>query len=243
MQHRPLMRGLLITSMLVLCACQQVKGTRVLRVCAAPDNFPFSDRAEHGFENRIARVLAEELGARVLYTWGTGPNCDVVIGTRAGGSFATTRPYYRSSYVFLTRADRDQYFRSLDDARLRPLKLGVEAEAAASFRAALASRGFGEVSTFTTASSLIAAVEKKALDVAILWGPRAGSCAHGDASALRISVINPGEGDAFLTGDVCVGVREDKGELREALDQALERRRDDIDGILREFGVPLTASE
>lgn len=237
------MRGLLVTSVLLLCACQQVRGTRVLSVCAAPDNLPFSDRAEHGFENRIARLLGEELGMRVLYTWGTGPNCDVVISARAGGGFATTRPYYRSSYVFLTRADRDLYFRSLDDARLRPMKLGLEAEAAASFRTALATRGVDDVSTFTTAASLIAAVEKKALDVAILWGPRAGSCAHGDASALRISVINPGEGDAFLSGDVCVGVREDKGELREALDHALERRRDDIDSILREFGVPLTASE
>ena len=105
------MRGLLFTSVLLLCACQQVKGTRVLSVCAAPDNLPFSDRAERGFENRIARVLGEELGMRVLYTWGTGPNCDVVISARTGGVFATTRPYYRSSYVFLTRADRDLYFR------------------------------------------------------------------------------------------------------------------------------------
>lgn len=243
MQSHPVMRGLLISSLLLLCACQ-VKGSRVLRVCAAPDSLPVSDRTEHGFENRIAKVLAEELGAKVIYTWGVGPNCDVVIGTRElAGEFAPTHPYYRSSYVFLTRADRSLYFRSLDDARLRPLKLGVEAEAAASFRTALATRGVDDVSTFTTAASLIAAVEKKALDVAILWGPRAGSCAHGDASALRISVINPGEGDAFLSGDVCVGVREDKGELREALDRALVRRRADIDSILREFGVPLTASE
>jgi mxaJ protein len=238
------MRGLLVSSMLLLCACQQVKGTQVLRVCAAPDNLPFSDRAGNGFENRIAKVLAEELGTRVLYSWGVGPGCDVVIGARTGGEFATTRPYYRSSYVFLTRADRELYFRSLDDARLRPLKLGVEAEAQASLRTALATRGVDQVSSFTTAASLIAAVEKRALDVAILWGPRAGSCARGDASALRISVIDPSDGgESFLSGDVCVGVREDMGELREALDRALARRRDDIDSILREFGVPLTASE
>lgn len=237
------MRGLLVTSALVLLACQQVRGTRVLRVCAAPDDLPFSDRAEAGFENRIARVLAEELGARVLYTWDEGANCDVVIGARTGGGFATTRPYYRSSFVFLTRADRDLYFRSLDDARLRPLKLGVEAEHQASLRTALSSRGVDDVRTFATAAGLIAAVEKKELDVALMWGPRAGSCARGDASALRIAVINPGEGDTFLSGDVCVGVREDRAGLREALDHALERRRADIDAILREFGVPLTASE
>src|SRR6187431_996401 len=42
---------------------------RTLRVCADPDNLPFSDRAEAGFENRIARLVAEELQAALTYAW------------------------------------------------------------------------------------------------------------------------------------------------------------------------------
>src|SRR4051812_25058739 len=96
----------------VLCACCAAQA-RELRVCADPDNLPLSNSNGQGFENRIAEVVAREMGAELRYQWmkqvrgyvrksmGEGL-CDVFIGVP--GDFervSTTRPYYRSSYVFV----------------------------------------------------------------------------------------------------------------------------------------------
>src|SRR3569833_4471355 len=86
-----------------------------LRVCADPNNLPYSNDQQQGFENRIAAIVAQDLGKRIEYFWfrqgekffrrtlNSGV-CDVVMGVPAGlDEAATTRPYYRSAYVFVTR--------------------------------------------------------------------------------------------------------------------------------------------
>ncbi len=126
-----------------------------LRVCADPDNLPFSNRAGDGFENRIADALAKDLGrSGVEYTWfpqrmGFVRNtlkkkddvtgrfaCDVIIGVPAGYELtATTRPYMRSTYA-LVHAGRAQFanLTTADDllkqppADLQKLKIGVFAQ-------------------------------------------------------------------------------------------------------------------
>lgn len=241
------MRTLILALSLATFSCPPKPAERVLRVCADPDNLPFSDKAEHGFENRIARMLGDELGARVQYTWRAmntpfeEQGCDVVIGVPVGPEEGlTTRPYYRSSYVFLTRADRQLYFRSLDDPRLQPLKIGLELDTPLAF--ALERRGISNVVGFPGApASLIAAVEQKEVDVGLVWGPMAGAFARGDQSPLRISVINPSGDDQRFSFDVCMGVSKSHPELKAALDRALEHRRADISAILREYGVPLAS--
>ena len=40
-----------------------------LKVCADPNNLPFSNRNEQGFENKLAQIWARELGVDVEYTW------------------------------------------------------------------------------------------------------------------------------------------------------------------------------
>src|SRR3712207_1609379 len=99
---------------------------RKLRVCADPDNLPYSHENGSGFENRIASVVAEELGAKLVYTWFPQRRaflrntlnagvCDVVIGVPSGLELTlTTKPYYRSTYVFVFRADAPAPFRSFD---------------------------------------------------------------------------------------------------------------------------------
>jgi len=110
----------------------------VLRVCADPNNLPFSNQRGEGFENKIAELLAQDLGERVEYTWwaqrrGFFRNtlkagaCDVVMGVPSGFEMAlTTRPYYRSTYVFLSRKDRRLNVTSFDDPVLRKLRIGVQ---------------------------------------------------------------------------------------------------------------------
>src|ERR1700728_383328 len=109
-----------------------------LRVCADPNNLPFSDQAASGFENKIVALIARDLGTTVDYTWwaqrrGYVRNtlkanvCDVWAGVASGVEMmASTRPYYRSSYVFVTRADRGWHIASFDDPQLRNFAIGVQ---------------------------------------------------------------------------------------------------------------------
>jgi hypothetical protein len=50
-------------------ARSEAKPGRVLRVCADPNNLPFSNDRGEGFENKIAELIAGELHASVEYTW------------------------------------------------------------------------------------------------------------------------------------------------------------------------------
>ena len=110
----------------------------VLRVCADPNNLPFSDRSGEGFENHLAALLASDRGARLEYTWWAqrrgflrntlaASRCDVVMGMPLHAErVKTTQPYYRSSYVFVSRAGAGLDITSLDDPRLRQLRIGVQ---------------------------------------------------------------------------------------------------------------------
>lgn len=122
----------LVVLWVLLAGCLKPEPPRVLRVCADPNDLPFSDRSERGFENRIAELLAEELGARLEYTWVpqrqgffraalSEGRCEVIIGVPLGlGRALTTRPYYRSSYVFVTRTERTLDVAGVDDPQLEP---------------------------------------------------------------------------------------------------------------------------
>src|SRR3954470_23641542 len=119
-----------------LAACQ--RRVPAVRVCADPNNLPFSNDRGEGFENEIARLVARDLGRELKYVWwaqrrGFVRNtlkaglCDVIIGVPSSFELAeTTRPYYRSSYVFVSLASRKLHLGSLDDPRLKHLRLGVQ---------------------------------------------------------------------------------------------------------------------
>jgi mxaJ protein len=120
---------------LLLLGCSQ---SRELRVCADPNNLPFSNRKGEGFENHLAQLIAGELDATVRYTWFpqrrgfirntlAADSCDVIMGIPEHSErVLTTRPYYRSTYVFVSRKDRGLKIRSFDDPALRKLKIGVQ---------------------------------------------------------------------------------------------------------------------
>ncbi|MGE5259907.1 MAG: hypothetical protein ACM3MH_03400, partial [Actinomycetota bacterium] len=63
----------------------------VIRVCADPDNMPFSNGKGEGFENKLAELIAAKLDDNLQYTWfsessGYVPNavgndaCDLIMG-------------------------------------------------------------------------------------------------------------------------------------------------------------------
>lgn len=114
---------LLITSLASVSLQSQAEDT--FKVCADPVNPPYSTKDQKGYENKIASLLAEQLGQKLEYTWlpdrigfirntlkaendnGQGYKCDVVIGVPVGSELTdTTKPYLHSSYVLLIAKGR-----------------------------------------------------------------------------------------------------------------------------------------
>jgi mxaJ protein len=223
----------------------------VLKVCADPNNLPYTNTTGEGFENRIANLIAKDWNARVQYTWlpqrrgftrltlKTG-DCDVILGVPTNyEQAATTAPYYRSSYVFVSRRNRNLGVTSLDDPRLHNLKIGVQTVAPPG--QALAARGIiDNISGFPPpARGIVDAVARGEVDLAIVWGPQAAWFAKQQPVALDLVPVTPQIDLPFLpfVFDISMGVR--RGDpLKERLDQELERRRGEIDRILDEYGVP-----
>jgi len=241
---------------------------RPLRVCADPDNLPFSDKDGEGFENRIAALLAEDLGMKLEYFYWPhrrgfmrstikARECDVLMGIPKGmDGFLVTRPYYRSSYQFVSRVDRDLDITSLDDPRLKQLKIGVHTigydynnSPAARSLGARGIVGLTGYSTFYTdenrPDAIIAALAEDKIDLAIVWGPIAGY--FGKQSPVPLSLAPLPDVDqptrTPYAYDVVVGVRKTEKDLHARIDEALERKKSEIAAILAEFNVPLAHAQ
>ena len=245
---------------LACAAAPPTQMIKTLRVCAHPDNLPFSAQDESGFDNRIARVLADELHATLEYTWlqpqhglvrktiGAGL-CDAILGLPQGyEGVATTAPYYRSRYVFITPRDA-RLTPSFDDAAFLAQRIGVQLigdDMAATPPGHVLARahashvvGFPVYGAKPAVARMVDAIADHSLDAGVAWGPAAGYFA---ARASVPLTITPAPAPAALhlpfAFAVVIAVRKDDGTLRVALDRAIERRRSDIDAILRAYHVP-----
>jgi mxaJ protein len=237
----------------------------VLRVCADPNNLPFSNAAGEGFENRLMTLLATELRIPLRYTWVPqrrgflrntleSGRCDVVPGIASAiGRVATTRPVYRSTYVFVTRAGTPPPA-GFDDTRLRTLRVGVQlvgddgantppahALAARGIRSAVV--GYPVYGDYRgqPQARILDAVAKGDIDVAVVWGPVAGYFAKGRTPPLVLSPVSPWlDGPQWpMRFDVSLGVRKEDIALRRALDRALSARSAEVDALLEQYGLPL----
>jgi mxaJ protein len=244
----------------------QAGGRRSLRVCADPNNLPFSNQRLEGFENRIAELIAHEMNLPVEYTWWAqrrgfirntlrAGTCDVVIGVPSSFELAlTTAPYYRSTYAFVYRSDSGFQLRSFDDAILRSLKIGVQmigddsansppAHALSNRQIIQNVRGYhvyGDYARPNPPAAIIEAVARGEIDVAVAWGPLAGYFAKKQRVALEIVPVSPEIDLPFLpfVFDIAVGVRRGDEAFRDQLDEILRRNRDRVEKILDEYGVP-----
>jgi quinoprotein dehydrogenase-associated probable ABC transporter substrate-binding protein len=249
------------------CSGRTSQPERSLRVCADPNNLPFSDSTGAGFENRLASLVAAEMKVPVTYTWwaqrrGFVRNtlntrqCDVVVGVPAGFELtAVTQPYYRSSYVFVSRRDRGIHVRSFDDPLLRRLTVGVQLVgddyANAPPAHALARRGIvenvrgfnvqGDYRQASPPARIVDAVAAGDVDIAIAWGPLAGYFASREPVPLDVMPVSPQTDPPALplAFDISMGVRRGDKALRDTLNAILTRRRASIDSLLIAYGVPL----
>jgi quinoprotein dehydrogenase-associated probable ABC transporter substrate-binding protein len=238
-----------------------------LRVCADPNNLPFSNARREGFENRIAELLGRALQRPVRYVWSSdwhgfvrktlgARRCDVIMGMPAGSDqVLATCPYYASTYVFLSRRDRGIAVSSFDDPALRQLRIGIHfigddyanpppAQALGQRRIVDNVTGYslhGDASRPNPPADLIRAVARRKVDVAIVWGPLAGYFATREGVPMRIVPVSPARDRTGLpfTFAISAAVRRDDSTLRAQLDSALVARRPEIRRILEQYGVPL----
>jgi mxaJ protein len=238
----------------------------VLRVCGDPNNMPFSNEKLEGLENQIAAVLAKELGWKVEYVWWphqrglvkrvlNTERCDVLLGIPKGYDLVQwTKPYYRTGYVMAYRKDRPGVadIRSLDDPRLKTLRVGVQVNTpphlalgqrgivgdnVVAYQLMFDSNAHPEDYPGREVEDLIAG----RIDVALVWGPIAGyfQKKKGEASLVIVPLEDQRNPSTPFAFDISMGVRKADTELKTRLEEALDRRQNEIRAILESFGVPL----
>lgn len=254
------------------CATAAYAATATLRVCADPNDLPFSNRAGQGFENQLANMVAHDLGMTVSYYWFpqrskffkktlNAGHCDVVMGLPTSIDVAsTTVPYYHSSYVFVSRRDRHLKIKSMDDPTLHHLRIGVHITGDEEDNLppvnALISRGivrnmvgfniYGKnFDEKNPSADLIRAVADKKVDIAIAWGPMAGYFARRSAVPLQVTpvdVVSPNPNIPF-TFAISMGVRQGDTVLLDRLNTEIQQHRAQIQHMLESYGVPLLTAK
>ena len=262
---------LLLLGLLATQALAFGEARRELVVCADPNNLPFSNRAGGGFENKLAELVARDLGAHLRYVWWaqrrgfvrntlTEAKCELWPGVASGlERVLTTRPYYRSTYVFVSRKDRQLDGLTLDDSRLKEVRVGVQMignDATNTPPAhALARRGivrnvrgysvFGDYEHPNPPARIVEAVAKGEIDVGLVWGPLAGYFASRSDAPLRVQPVTPAldAGVWPMTYDISMGISRAEPQLRARVDEILGTEAAQVRRILRGYHVPISSGE
>lgn len=242
------------------------KASEILAVCADPNNLPFSNEAGEGFENKLAELVADRLGMELSYAWHAqrrgflrqtlyAGECDVVMGTPHLEMIDTTRSYYRSSYVFVTRAEDDLDFSDLEAPELANLRIGVhligDDGANTPPAHALGEQGivdnvfgfpiYGDYREPSPPLRLLDALVSGEIDVAAVWGPYGGYFAQQSVVPLRVVSITGTEKylPYLFVYPIAMGVRNGDAELKDRLNRIIREERKAIETLLAGYGVPL----
>jgi mxaJ protein len=237
----------------------------LIRVCADPDNMPSSNDKGEGFENKIAELIAKELNSKLTYVWYptrrgyfrilNGGYCDLAVEAPAGLDMTgVTKPYFRSGYVFVTRQGSGlEDLSSLADPRLKRLKIGINTYTSDGENSppAMALSRYGVVGNLTGYNTffsdqarpedIIKGVANKDVDIAIAWGPLAGYFAKQSQVPLALKPLPARDSlsDFPFQYNMGIAVRRRDKEFRDSLQAVLERRRPEIDAILKQYNIPV----
>jgi len=236
-----------------------------LRICADPDNLPFSNRAEQGFDNRIAIVVAHTLGREPRFVWARSRRgflreqfnkgvCDVLMGAPQGmRGVATTDAYYRSTYVFVTARNQNLRIASFDDPRLDGRRIGLQVleenyapPSLPLIREGHAAQLVGFHSFGAHSAEIVRAVAEGRVGTAVVWGPIAGYFTRRENLPLTLTPVSPSvdrSGVPFAYS-LAIAVHTQDIALRAALNDALRKSKPRIAAILAQYNVPtLSPSE
>lgn len=254
----------LAAGMLTTGLAAETLSARELRVCADPDNLPYSHRNGQGFEVELMRLIGREIGADVTFVWAhqwrgfvrktlNARICDVIPGMAVGIERARlTRPYYTSSYAFVTR-DGARPIRSFSELS-NDMTVGVQLVGDDGINTPpveeLAARGItAHVKGYmvwgqspargTPLESIMRAVADGSVDVAVVWGPQAGYFATREGTPLTVAIVPPAERTVQpMHFDIAMGVRKNDSALAAELDAALIKLEPEIEALLDSYDVP-----
>ena len=241
-------------------ATAEIQDRSALRVCADPSNLPFSNNAGEGFENKIAELIAKELGLPVEYTWfPQGPGfvrntlrarrCDVVIGITTGNEMLqNTNPYYRSAYALVYRGKPGPGIASLADPALKALRIGLVAGTPPAnviarlglMRQVRPYRLVVDTRFEIPGRQMVKDIVGGEIDVGVLWGPIAGYYAKRQSERLEVVPLasEPGRG-VKMDYRISMGIRFNEPDWKHSLNDLIKNKQAEINAILAEYGVPL----
>lgn len=232
-----------------------------LRVCADPGNMPLSSNREEGYQNRIAKILAEDLGTHASFFWRPyhergltretfqNDECDILMDMPVAlQDLLTTDPLYSTTYIFAHREDKNLKIESLDDPVLKTLRIGVFQHSG--LREALERRGLKNLDLHIIAYDTdlqpkhqpwqqVQKVIDGELDVAGVWGPFAGWLKAQRNAPIVIQPVNLWENEVPMEFELAIGMQRNQVMLKYMLDWSLTRTRDKIAAVLKDYGVPL----
>lgn len=254
--------GMVVALVAALGALAWAQNEPELRVCSDPDAYPVSGRDAPGYENRIAEILADELGFSLTYEWTPidsytvrenlhAGECDVVMGALEGAEgILNTLAYHRAPYVFVYAAGRGVEVETLSAEALEGLRVAVPPNGLA--HQAVADLGMSDIARVPrrleaggagAVEPLVDAVASGEADVAIVYGPGARQAARAVDAELEVRTVTP-EILPPLTRMfriVTMGLRPEDTALRDALNRALARRWTEVQDVLAEFDVPASS--
>src|SRR6516162_7872892 len=229
---------------------------KVLRVCADPNNLPFSNDKGEGFENKIAELFAAKLG-NTYYPGATGfvrmtlgsYRCDVIMGFPQGGELVqSTNPYYRTAYALVSQvASALAGVNALDDARLKDKRIGVVAGTPpASYLVAdgliTNSKPYPLVVDTrydSSAQAMVNDINSGEIDAGVLWGPLAGYYASHAASPMKATLLLKEKGGPHLDYRIVMGVRPSDQNWKRQLNQLIAENQPAINKLLLDYGIPI----
>jgi len=252
-----------LTFVLVLLASQISLAQASLRVCADPDDLPFSNATKSGFDNQIALLLAKDLHRPVVFVWARARRgflrerfdkqaCDLLMGVPEGMKrLRTTIPYYQSSYVFVTRKSEGLHLKSFEDPAIGKQRIGLQIleedfspPSLPLIRSGHAAQLVGFHSFGLGGEEIIRAVANRQVGFSVVWGPVAGYYAAKQHVPLTLSSVQPSVDSSGIPFSfaISIAVHSNEAALAGRLNEAIRHHNEEIKAILLRYHVPLDGS-
>ncbi len=228
-------------------------------VCTDPDNMPFSNNKQEGFEDKIAAVLAEDMKVPLKFMYAfnrfgflrntiKARRCDVIMGVPPDyDPLLTSKPYYRTGHVFVWRKESGYDINGWDSPDLKKGLVGTTDKSPTTVP--LNDNGIiGNAKPYRIQrdlnkkpSEMIDDLETGVIDVAVAWGPIGGYFAKQSKVPMEVRLApeyekNNARGKTYW--NISIGVRHGDKERLKMIQGALDRNQDKIQKILADYGVP-----